>query len=48
MGLSEAQVIALVMMILGTSLYVYTAMRSRKDEAHADAADKSSRRAVTA
>jgi len=48
MGLSEAQLIALVMMILGTSLYVYTAMRSRKDEAHADAADKSSRRAVTA
>jgi phosphatidylglycerol:prolipoprotein diacylglycerol transferase len=48
MGLSEAQLIALVMMVLGTSLYLYTAMRPRKDETRSEAADKSARRAVTA
>lgn len=48
MGLSEAQLIALVMMVLGTTLYIYSAMRSRKDEEPSNAADKSARRAVTA
>jgi phosphatidylglycerol:prolipoprotein diacylglycerol transferase len=48
MDLSEAQLIALVMMVLGTSLYIYTSMRSGKDDAHSEADDKSAPRAVTA
>jgi phosphatidylglycerol---prolipoprotein diacylglyceryl transferase len=46
MGLSEAQLIAIVMMVLGTILYVYTAMRSGKDEE--PSLQKPEKRAVTA
>jgi phosphatidylglycerol---prolipoprotein diacylglyceryl transferase len=38
MGLSEAQLIAIGMMILVTSLYLYTAMRSGKDKERLGAA----------
>jgi len=48
MGLSEAQLIAIAMMIIGTSLYVYTAMRSGKDEQPSGAAHKPEKQAVTA
>jgi phosphatidylglycerol---prolipoprotein diacylglyceryl transferase len=48
MGLSEAQLIAIVMMVLGASLYLYTAMRFGKDEEPAEAARKPAKRAVTA
>lgn len=48
MGLSEAQLIALTMMVLGTTLYIYTSLRSRNAEAPSQAGEKSSQRAVTA
>jgi phosphatidylglycerol:prolipoprotein diacylglycerol transferase len=38
MGLSEAQLIAIVMMTVGTSLYLYTTIRSRKGEKRSAAA----------
>jgi phosphatidylglycerol---prolipoprotein diacylglyceryl transferase len=47
-GLSEAQIIALIMMFVGTALYIYTSFKARGDEAHSETADKSARRAVTA
>ncbi len=40
MGLSEAQLIAIVMMTLGTSLYLRSAMRSGRDEERSGAAQR--------
>jgi len=48
MGLSEAQLIALTMMVLGAVLYIYTSIRSRHDESAARTEEKSAQRAVTA
>lgn len=48
MGLSEAQLIAIVMMVLGASLYIYTSTRSGKDEEHSRAAPKPTKQAATA
>ncbi len=36
MGLSEAQVIAIVMMVIGSSLYVISARRPARDDRHSD------------
>jgi phosphatidylglycerol:prolipoprotein diacylglycerol transferase len=48
MGLSEAQLIAIVMMVLGASLYLYTTTRLGKDEESSEAAQKPEKQALTA
>jgi len=48
MGLSEAQLIALTMMVVGTTLYIYTSITARGDETHSETAGKSAAGAVTA
>jgi phosphatidylglycerol---prolipoprotein diacylglyceryl transferase len=48
MGLSEAQLIAIMMMVLGTGLYIYTSMRSGKDEEPSRAAPKPAKQAASA
>jgi phosphatidylglycerol:prolipoprotein diacylglycerol transferase len=48
MGLSEAQVIAMIMMILGVSLYVYSALRGAKEAGPVPVAGKGEKRVARA
>jgi phosphatidylglycerol---prolipoprotein diacylglyceryl transferase len=48
MGLSEAQLIAIAMMVIGTSLYLYSARRGAADQKPSEAIPKSDKQAVRA